>query len=100
MHISDFLSRHPDNDNDSPNEIIPIAFLVSDICNVFTRSMSKKAEAEIPTMYPLRGEHTKPEQAKEGIIDLTRKKDRQAEKEKEKSKEKGKNRDKKKRGEI
>ena len=55
MHISDFLSRHPDNDNDSPNEII--AFLARDICHVVTRSMSKKAEAEIPTMYPLKGEH-------------------------------------------
>ena len=53
MHISDFLSRHPDNDNDSPNEIIPIAFLVQDVCNVVTRSMSKKAEAEVLSMYPL-----------------------------------------------
>ena len=57
MHISDFLSRHPDNDNDSPNEIMPTAFLVHDVCNVVTRSMSKKAEAEVPSMYPLRGEH-------------------------------------------
>ena len=54
MHISDFLSRHPDNDNDSPNEIIPIAFLAHDIV---TRSMSKKAEAEVPSMYSLKGEH-------------------------------------------
>ena len=27
MHISDFLSRHPDDEN-SPNEIIPIAFML------------------------------------------------------------------------
>ena len=52
MHISDLLSRHPDNDNYSPNEIIPIAFLVHDVCNVVTRSMSKKARAEVPSMYP------------------------------------------------
>ena len=26
LHVTDFLSRHPDNDLDSPNEIIPIAF--------------------------------------------------------------------------
>ena len=34
--------------------------------------MSKKAEAEVPSMYPLKGEHRCPEKAKEGIIDLTR----------------------------
>ena len=90
MHISDFLSRHPDNDTDSPNEIIPIAFLAKDICHVVTRSMSKKAEADIPTMYPLKGEHRKPEKAKQGIIDLTKKKSSKLEKEKEKCKEKGK----------
>ena len=90
MHISDFLSRHPDNDNDSPNEIIPIAFLVHDVCNAIPRSMSKKAEAEVPSMYPLKGEHRWPEKAKEGIIDLTCKINKQAGKEKEKSKEKGK----------
>ena len=83
MHISEFLSRHPDND--SPNEIIPIAFLVHDVCNVVTRIMSKKAEVEIPSMYPLRGEHRCQEKAKEGIIDLTRKTNKQAEKEKDKS---------------
>ena len=73
MHISDFLSKHPDNDNDSPNEILPIAFLINDVCNVVTSSMSKKAEAEVPSMYPLEGEHRWPEKAKEGIIDLTSK---------------------------
>ena len=30
MHISDFLSRHPDNE-DSPNEIIPIAFMLQEL---------------------------------------------------------------------
>ena len=52
--------------------------------------MSKKAEAEVPSMYPLKGEHRWPEKSKEGIIDLTRKTNKQAEKEKERSKEKGK----------
>ena len=41
--------------------------------------MSKKAEAEVPSMYPLRGEHRPPEKAKEGIIDLTRKKKKRKE---------------------
>ena len=98
MHISDFLSRHPDNDNDSPNEIIPIAILVHDVCNVVTRSMSKKAEAEVPSMYLLKGEHRWPEKSKEGIIDLTRKVNKQTEK--ENSKEKGKIEIDKERGEI
>ena len=30
MHISDFLSRHPD-DEDSPNEIIPVAFMLREL---------------------------------------------------------------------
>ena len=30
MHISDFLSRHPD-DEDSPNEIIPISFMLQEL---------------------------------------------------------------------
>ena len=138
MHISDFLSRHPD-DEDSPNEIIPIAFMLQeletdkfpdhllylkeevdalpeqdnyipyhendfmflfsddkhdnlsliselysaenrrieslklgreeksqlhDILNVMTRSMSKTQKAEVPAIYPLKGEHKKPEHAK------------------------------------
>ena len=50
--------------------------------------MSKKAEAEVPTMYPLRGEHRKPEKAKEGIIDLSKKKDKQVKEKKGRSKEK------------
>ena len=138
MHISDFLSRHPD-DEDSPNEIIPIAFMLQeletdkfpdhllylkkevdalperdnyipyhendfmflfsddkhdnvsliselycaestrieslnvcreekrqlhDILNVMTRSMSKSKKADVPAIYPLKGEHKKPEHVK------------------------------------
>ena len=138
MHISDFLSRHPD-DEDSPNEIIPIAFMLQeletdrfpdhllylkeevdalpeqdnyipyhendfmflfsddkhdnlslisglycaenmrieslklcreeksqlhDILNVMTRSMSKTQKADVPAIYPLKGEHKKPEHVK------------------------------------
>ena len=32
MHVSDFLSRHPD-DESSPNEIIPIAFMLQELGN-------------------------------------------------------------------
>ena len=135
MHISDFLSRYPD-DEESPNEIIPIAFMLQeletdkfpdhilylkeevdalpeqdnyvpyhvvdfmflfsddkhnnlallselystestrierlnvcrkekrqlhDILNIMTRSMSKSKKADVPTIYPLKGEHRKPE---------------------------------------
>ena len=115
MHVTDFLSRHA-NDDESPHEIIPIAFLLSemhdhgitksldswlkekldttdycrickyvehptiakpkmDVLNVVTRSMTKAAKAEVTPMYPLRGDHKKPEkseQSKKGIIDLTK----------------------------
>ena len=138
MHISDFLSRHPD-DEDSPNEVIPIAFMLKeletpkfpdhllylkeevdaipeqdnyvpyheddfmflfsddkhenmsllselyssectrieqlnvckeekrhlhDILNIMTRSMSKSKKADVPAIYPLKGEHKKPEHVK------------------------------------
>ena len=138
MHISNFLSRHLD-DEDSPNEIIPIAFMLQeletdkfpdhllylkeevdalpeqdnyipyhendfmflfsddkhdnlsliselyytenrrieslkicreeksqlhDILNVMTRSMSKTQKADVPAIYPLKGEHKKPEHVK------------------------------------
>ena len=138
MHISDFLSRHPD-DEDSPDEIIPIAFMLQeletdrfpdhllylkeevdalpeqdnyipyhendfmflfsddkhdnlsliselycaenmrieslklcreeksqlhDILNVMTRSMSKTQKADVPAIYPIKGEHKKPEHVK------------------------------------
>ena len=136
MHISDFLSRHP-ADEDSPNEIIPIAFILReleepdfpenflylkeevdaipgqenykpyheddfififsnnshenmaflsdiysteytrietlntcteekiqlhDILNIMTRSMAKTKQPDVPSFYPLKGEHKKPEQ--------------------------------------
>ena len=135
MHISDFLSSHPD-DEDSPNEIVLIAFILQelgntkfpdhllylkeevdalpekdnyipyqeddfmfifsddkhdnmsllsdlygaecsridslcmcsqerrqlhDVLNIMTRSMSKAKQAEVPAIYPLKGEHKKPE---------------------------------------
>ena len=30
MFVTDFLSRNPDNDTQSPNEIVPIAFILKD----------------------------------------------------------------------
>ena len=138
MHISDFLSRHP-GDEDSPNEIIPIAFMLQEletdkfpyhllylkeevdvlpeqdnyipyhendfmfllsddkhdhvsliselycakstrieglnvcreekrqlhgISNIMTRSMSKSKKADVTVIYPLKGEHKKPEHVK------------------------------------
>ena len=143
MHISDFLSRHPD-DEDSPNEIIPIVFMLReleqpdfpenflylkeevdalpeqenyepyhendfmfifsndshenmsmlsniysteytrietlnvcteeknqlhDILNIMTRSMAKTKQADVPSIYPLKGEHKKPEHTKQVNID-------------------------------
>ena len=143
MHISNFLSRHPD-DEDSPNEIIPIAFMLReleqpdfpenalylkeevdalpeqenyepyhendfmfifsndshenmsllsniysteytriktlnvcteekkqlhDILNIMTRSMAKTKQADVPSIYPLKGEHKKPEHTKQVTID-------------------------------
>ena len=80
MHVSDFLSRHPGKDTSSPNEIIPIAFLLNnqsdeaipetlltatrqtkDQCMVTTRHQSKKKGDQLPTIWPLKGEHKKPE---------------------------------------
>ena len=138
MHISDFLPRHPD-DEDSPNKIMPIAFMLQelettkvpdhllylkeevdalpeqdnyvpyheddfmflfsddkhdnmsllselyssestrieqlnvcreekrhlhDILNIMTRSMSKTKKADVPAIYPLKGEHRKPKHVK------------------------------------
>ena len=97
MFVADFLSRNPDNDTDSPNEIIPIAFILKDAmtewdearpltkkrkrlfnnhhCSkcedslfVMTRSMTKTQGAEIPQMYPLKGDHKLSEVSKTGII--------------------------------
>ena len=67
-----------------------MAFLGKDYSNVVPRSMTKKAEADIPTIYPLRGENRRPEKVKKVIIDLTRKKQVQKEKKNDKCKEKGK----------
>ena len=108
MFVTDFLSRNPDNDVDSPNEIIPIAFLLKDateewddrkpfvekkmkIVNahncykclpsenqtrtdgndslfVMTRSMAKAGGAAVPQMYPLQGDHKRPEVSQTGMI--------------------------------
>ena len=97
MFVTDFLSRNPDNDTESPNEIIPIAFLLKDAteewdnekpltrkrrkivnthscgkCDdslfVMTRSMAKTQGAAVPKMYPLQGDHKLPEVSKVGII--------------------------------
>ena len=143
MHISEFLSRHPDDEN-SPNEIIPIAFMLReleqpdfpenflylkeevdalpeqenyepyhendfmfifsddshenmsflsgiyseeytrieclnvcteekkqlhDILTIMTRSMAKTKQTDVPSIYPLKGEHKKPEHVKQVNID-------------------------------
>jgi len=81
MHVSDFLSRHPGKDTSSPNEIIPIAFLLNkcmsdksiantaltnawqteDLCLVTTRQQTQQNGEQPPRIWPLRGEHKKPE---------------------------------------
>ena len=70
LHVTDFLSRHPDNDTDSPNEIIPIAFQLVDCFNVMTRSQAAKAQAVVPKMFPLQGDHKKPEESQKGVIKI------------------------------
>ena len=35
-----------------------------------TRSMAKTAKAEVPAMYPLQGDHKKPEKSQIGIIEV------------------------------
>ena len=95
MYVTDFLSRNPNNDFKSPNEIIPIAFLLKDIqkpyfvndpklrmisnhnctkchdiINVMTRSQAKQQHAIVPSMYPLQGDHRKPKEVKKGIITI------------------------------
>ena len=93
MKVADFLSRHPDNDLDSPNEIIPISFVMSDIlhdnknidkivsminidnhecdrCMVSTRGMTKIAQAKVP---PIQSSTKKPGYSKQPVIDLTQK---------------------------
>ena len=37
-----------------------------DILNIMTRSMAKTKQADVPSIYPLKGEHKKPEHNKTG----------------------------------
>ena len=37
---------------------------------IMTRSMAKTAKAEVPAMYPLKGDHEKPEKSQIGIIEV------------------------------
>ena len=113
MFVSDFLSRHPDNEESCNDPIIPVAFLMKEIVlpehspkfmewlnvmldtremlayktsdykecqcervmsmkepfRIMTRSMAKIAKAEVPAMYPLQGDHKKPEKSQIGIIE-------------------------------
>ena len=39
-----------------------------DRLNVMTRSMSKSKKADIPAIYPLKGEHKKPEHVKPPLV--------------------------------
>ena len=93
MKIADYLSRHPDNDLDSPNEIIPNSFVMTDIlhdnkninkivsminmgnhecdkCMVITRRMTKKAQPKVP---PIQSSAKNPEYSKQPDTDLTQK---------------------------
>ena len=93
MKIADFLSRHPDNNLYSPNKIIPISFVMTDIlhdnrnidktvplinmdnhecnkCMVITRRMTKIAQAKVP---PIQSSTKKPQYSKQPVIDLTQK---------------------------
>ena len=40
-----------------------------DILNIMTRSMAKTKQADVPSIYPLKGEHKKPEHTKQVNID-------------------------------
>ena len=114
MFVSDFLSRHPDNEESCNDPIIPVAFLMKEIVlpehspkfmewlnimldtremlayktrnykecqcervmsmkepfGIMTRNMAKTAKAEVPAMYPLQGDHKKPEKSQIGIIEV------------------------------
>ena len=37
---------------------------------IMTRSMAKTVKAEVPVMYPLQGDHKKPEKSQIGIIEV------------------------------
>ena len=113
MYISDFLSRHPDEEESCNGPIIPVAFLMKEVilpehspkflewlnvmlsheelkvymegkfkeceCDrvmrmneqlmIMTRSMAKTANADVPSMYPLKGDHKKPEKSQIGITE-------------------------------
>ena len=119
MYISDFLSRHPDEEESCNDPIIPVAFLMKEVilpkhspkfiewlnvmlsheelkvykegkfkeceCDrvmrmneqlmIMTRSMAKTANADVPSMYPLKGDHKKPEKSQIGIIEAPDKND-------------------------
>ena len=114
MFVSDFLSKHPDNEESCNDPIIPVAFLMKEIVlpehspkfmewlnvmldnremlaykentyrecqcervmtmkepfRIITRSMTKSAKAEVPAMYPLKGDHKKPQKSQIGIIEV------------------------------
>ena len=114
MFVSDFLSRHPDNEESCNDPIIPVAFLMNEIVlpehshkfmewlnvlldpremlaykentyrecqcervmtmrgpfRIMTRGMAKTAKAEVPAMYPLKGDHKKPEKSQIGITEV------------------------------
>ena len=111
--VSDFSSRHPDNEESCNDPIIPVAFLMKEIVlpehshkfmewlnvlldtremlaykentyrecqcervmtmketfRIMTRGMAKSAKAEVTAMYPLKGDHKKPEKSQIGIIE-------------------------------
>ena len=114
MFVSDFLSRHPDNEESCNDPIIPVVFLMKEIVlpehshkfmewlnvlldtremlaykentygecqcervmtmrepfRIMTRSMAKSAKAAVPAMYPLKGDHKKPEKSQIGVIEV------------------------------
>ena len=114
MYVSDFLSRHPDDEESCNDPIITVAFLMKEVilpehspkfmvwlnvildtremlayqnnpsreCNCekvmcmtepfkrMTRSMAKSAKADVPAMYPLKGDHKKPEKSQIGITEV------------------------------
>ena len=116
--VSDFSSRHPDNEESCNDPIIPVAFLMKEIVlpehshkfmewlnvlldtremlaykentyrecqcervmtmketfRIMTRGMAKSAKAEVTAMYPLKGDHKKPEKSQIGIIEVKDKK--------------------------
>ena len=96
----DFLSRHPDDEESCNDPIIPVAFLMKEVMlpehspkfmewlniildtreilayqmrepfKIMTRSMAKSAKADVLAMYPLKGDHKKPERSQIGNIEV------------------------------